>query len=165
MGGGLIEVIVSPLVEACPTKKKESSMGLLHSFYCWGSVFVILVSTLLFLAFGISNWKIIACAWAIVPIANAVFFCFVPLYTLPSGDEKNSSFRSLAKNRAFWVLCLLMFCAGATEISVSQWGVRFRGAGTGHFQDARGLGGTDGVRRAHGDLPRFLRQDVKQNFP
>ncbi|MBS5022638.1 MAG: MFS transporter [Firmicutes bacterium] len=131
MGGGLIEVIVSPLVEACPTKKKESSMGLLHSFYCWGSVFVILVSTLLFLAFGISNWKIIACAWAIVPIANAVFFCFVPLYTLPSGDEKNSSFRSLAKNRAFWVLCLLMFCAGATEISVSQWASAFAEQGLG----------------------------------
>lgn len=131
MGGGLIEVIVSPLVEACPTEKKESSMGLLHSFYCWGSVFVILVSTLLFFAFGISSWKIVACAWAIIPIANAVFFCFVPLYTLPTGDERTSSFCSLVKNRSFWVLFLLMFCAGATEISVSQWASAFAEQGLG----------------------------------
>lgn len=132
IGGGLIEVVVSPLVEACPTEKKESSMGLLHSFYCWGSVFVILASTLLFRIFGISNWRIVACIWAILPIANAVFFCFVPLYALPSaGDEQTTSFRSLAKNKSFWVLLLLMFCAGATEISVTQWASAFAEQGLG----------------------------------
>ncbi len=126
MGGGLIEVVVSPVVEACPTKKKEASMGLLHSFYCWGSVFVILVSTLLFAVVGISHWKLIACLWAVLPLANAVFFCFVPLYSLPqSADERPSTFRSLAKNRAFWVLFILMLCAGATEVSVTQWASAF----------------------------------------
>lgn len=132
MGGGLIEVIVSPLVEACPTEKKESSMGLLHSFYCWGSVFVILVSTLLFRIAGVSRWKLIACVWALLPVANAVFFCLVPLYTLPGAENgRSSSFRELAKNRAFWILLLLMFCAGATEQAVAQWASAFAEQGLG----------------------------------
>lgn len=126
MGGGLIEVVISPLLEACPTEKKESSMGLLHSFYCWGCVFTVLVSTLLFSAFGISHWRIIACVWAIVPAANAVFFCFVPLYSLPKPENgETTSFRSLAKNGKFWLLMLLMLCAGATEAAVAQWASAF----------------------------------------
>ena len=132
MGGGLIEVVISPLVEACPTKKKASSMGFLHSFYCWGSVFVILVSTLLFNLVGISQWRAIACVWAILPAANAVLFCFVPLYSLPKSEtEEAPSFRSLAKNRKFWVLFVLMFCAGATEVAVAQWASAFAEDGLG----------------------------------
>lgn len=125
-------MVISPLVEACPTKKKASSMGLLHSFYCWGSVFVILVSTLLFNLVGISQWRAIACVWAILPAANAVLFCFVPLYSLPKSEtEEAPSFRSLAKNRKFWVLFVLMFCAGATEVAVAQWASAFAEDGLG----------------------------------
>lgn len=126
MGAGLLEVIVSPIVEACPTKRKESAMGFLHSAYCWGSVFVVLLSTLLFSVFGIGHWKILACLWGIPPALNAVLFLFVPLYKLPEPEEKNlSSFRSLASQRIFWLFMLLMLCAGATEAAVAQWASAF----------------------------------------
>ena len=126
MGAGLLEVIVSPIVEACPTKRKESAMGFLHSAYCWGSVFVVLLSTLLFSVFGIGHWKILACLWGIPPALNAVLFLFVPLYKLPEPEEKNrSSFRSLVSRRIFWLFMLLMLCAGATEAAVAQWASAF----------------------------------------
>lgn len=107
-------------------------MGLLHSFYCWGSVFVILVSTIFFMTVGIKNWKIISCVWAIVPALNGIFFCFVPLYSLPGAEDgKTYSFRALAKSRTFWILMLLMFCAGATELAVTQWASTFAEQGLG----------------------------------
>ena len=82
VGGGLIEVLISPIVEACPTERKEATMSLLHSFYCWGHVFVVLASTLFFFLFGIENWKILALIWAVVPLLNALYFTQVPLRTL-----------------------------------------------------------------------------------
>ena len=82
LGGGLLEVLVSPVVEACPTDNKESTMGLLHSFYCWGHVGVVLLSTIFFTAFGIQNWKVLAVCWAALPLINAVIFKFVPIASL-----------------------------------------------------------------------------------
>lgn len=102
VGAGLLEVIVSPIVEACPTKRKEAAMGFLHSVFCWGSVFVVLVSTLLFSTIGIAHWRLIACLWAIIPAAGAMLFFFVPFYSLPQAeDEQPSGFRSLAKTASF----------------------------------------------------------------
>ena len=126
VGGGLLEVLVSPIVEACPTEGKEAAMSLLHSFYCWGHVFVVLVSTAFFALFGTANWRVMACIWAIVPALNAVYFTKVPINTLSSGDgEAGMSMGALAKSGIFWLLMLLMVCAGASEQAMSQWSSLF----------------------------------------
>lgn len=120
IGGGLTEVIISPIVEACPTDKKGAAMSLLHSFYCWGSVLVVLVSTLLFNTVGLSSWKIIAALWAIIPACNAVYFCFVPINSL-ADEGRGMTITALLKEKVFWVLALLMVCSGASELAMSQW--------------------------------------------
>lgn len=124
IGGGVMEVLVSPVVEACPTKKKEAAMSLLHSFYCWGHVGVVLLSTCFFQIFGISNWKMLACIWAIVPLINCFYFALVPIYPIVSEEEK-LSLKNLLGQKAFWLLIVLMICAGASEQAVSQWASAF----------------------------------------
>lgn len=128
IGGGLIEVLISPIVEACPTKRKEATMSLLHSFFCWGQVGVIALSTLFFTLAGMENWAILPCIWAILPLANALYFCFVPIQTLVE-EHKKLSLKALFSNRVFWVLMLLMLCAGASEQSMSQWASAFAESG------------------------------------
>ncbi|MBQ9142057.1 MAG: MFS transporter [Lachnospiraceae bacterium] len=124
IGGGLMEVLVSPVVEACPTEKKEAAMSLLHSFYCWGHVGVVLISTLFFLLFGIESWQIMACIWAIVPFINIFYFSIVPIYPIV-GEHEKLSLRGLLKQRVFWLLIVLMVCAGASEQAMSQWASAF----------------------------------------
>ena len=124
IGGGLIEVLISPIVEACPTKRKKAAMGLLHSFYCWGHAAVILLSTLFFTVFGISNWRILACLWAIVPLFNAVYFTQVPISSL-NEDGSGMPVRELFRTRMFWFMIILMICAGACEQGISQWASAF----------------------------------------
>lgn len=131
VGGGLLEVLVSPIVEACPTNNKEKAMSLLHSFYCWGHVGVVLLSTLYFTVFGISNWKIMALVWAIVPAANALLFTRVPIVSLNGEEEKGFSLKELAGEKLFWVFLVLMLCAGACEQAVSQWASTFAEKGLG----------------------------------
>lgn len=121
VGGGLLEVLVSPVVEACPTDNKEKAMSLLHSFYCWGHVGVVLLSTLFFYLCGIENWKILAVIWAVVPLMNAVAFAKVPMAQLLEDGDKGLSLKELASMKMFWVLMLMMLCAGASEQAVSQW--------------------------------------------
>ena len=121
VGGGLLEVLVSPVVEACPTDNKEKAMSLLHSFYCWGHVGVVLLSTLFFQLCGIRNWKILAVLWAIVPLLNAVVFTRVPMAQLLEEGDTGLSMKELASMKMFWVLMLMMLCAGASEQAVSQW--------------------------------------------
>ena len=128
IGGGFIEVLVSPIIEACPFERKAAAMSLLHSFYCWGQLLVILVSTLFFGIFGIDNWKILSCIWALIPFCNAFLFLCVPLYTAPEG-EKTASRMQLFKQPFFRLLLLIMFCAGAAELSMSQWASSFAEAG------------------------------------
>ncbi|MCI2047834.1 MAG: MFS transporter [Faecalibacterium sp.] len=121
MGGGLLEVLVSPIMEACPTKNKEKAMSLLHSFYCWGHVAVVVLSTLFFTMFGIENWKILARLWAIVPLLNFLAFTRVPLAPILPEGERGLTIGQLAQKKVFWLLALLMLCAGASEQAVSQW--------------------------------------------
>ena len=124
IGGGLIEVLISPIVEACPTDEKSAAMSLLHSFYCWGHVAVILLTTLFFVTVGIENWRMLACMWAIIPLANAVYFCFVPINTLVSAEE-SVPMKQLFKSKLFWIFILLMICSGASEQGMSQWSSAF----------------------------------------
>lgn len=125
VGGGLLEVLVSPIVEACPTDNKEKAMSLLHSFYCWGHVAVVLLSTLFFRFFGIQNWKILALFWVLIPLLNTFAFCKVPIAPLLAEDEKGMSLKELLCGKLFWILLVLMICAGACEQAVSQWASTF----------------------------------------
>lgn len=131
IGGGLLEVLVSPVVEACPTDNKEQAMSLLHSFYCWGHVGVVLISTVFFQLFGIGNWRILAVIWALVPLCNGIAFTKVPIASLIEEGEKGFSLKELAKQKIFWVFMLMMLCAGASEQAVSQWASTFAEKGLG----------------------------------
>lgn len=131
IGGGLLEVIMSPTVEACPTDNKEKAMSLLHSFYCWGHVGVVLISTLFFAVAGIDNWKILAILWAIIPILNMILFTQVPIAPLIAEDETGLSMKDLFRNKVFWIFMLVMVCAGASEQVVSQWASTFAEKGLG----------------------------------
>lgn len=124
VGGGLLEVLVSPIVEACPTAHKEKAMSLLHSFYCWGHVGVVVISTAFFRLFGIENWRILALIWFLIPLFNAFMFMKVPIAS-SSDNETVLSPVMLIRQKAFWIFVLLMFCAGASEQAVSQWASTF----------------------------------------
>lgn len=131
IGGGLLEVLVSPIVEACPTDNKETAMSLLHSFYCWGQVGVVLLSTIFFAVFGISHWRILATIWALLPIANMIVFFRVPIPSLQPDGEKGLDWKELLSNRLFWIVMLMMFSAGASEQAVSQWASALAESGMG----------------------------------
>lgn len=129
-GSGLIEVIISPLVEACPTENKSGSMSLLHSFYCWGQMAVVLLSTVFFSTFGTENWKYLSFVWALVPIFNGVYMCFVPFPKMLS-ENKGMGIKALFKNKLFYACAIIMFCAGASELAMSQWASTFAEKGLG----------------------------------
>lgn len=129
-GGGLIEVMVSPLVEACPTDNKAGVMSLLHSFYCWGTVGVIAISTLFLYFFGKESWGVLALLWALFPLAVGLYFTQVPIYTLVEEGE-GLSIRKLCSMKLFWIFILLMFAAGSSEQAMSQWASAFAESGLG----------------------------------
>lgn len=131
VGGGILEVLISPIIEACPTDNKEKAMSLLHSFYCWGHMGVVLFSTAFFSIFGIENWKILALIWAVIPVLNAILFSRVPIYSLGDEGEKGLSLKELFSTKIFWVLMLMMICSGASEQAVSQWASTFAEQGLG----------------------------------
>ena len=141
VGGGLLEVLVSPVVEACPSTHKEKAMSMLHSFYCWGHVGVVLFSSIFFKLAGIENWKLLAVLWAVIPILNALVFTRVPIApVLPEGEE-GMTIGTLFQNRIFWLLFVMMICAGASEQSVSQWASLFAEKGLGISKTAGDLAG------------------------
>lgn len=125
IGGGIIEVVNSPIVEACPTENKEGTMSLLHSFYCWGHVGVVILSTLFFWIFGIENWKYMAVLWAMVPFLNGIAFLKVPIAPIIAEGETGMTMKQLLKMPLFWVLFLMMLCSGASELGMSQWASAF----------------------------------------
>lgn len=141
VGGGLIEVLISPIVEACPTKNKETAMSLLHSFYCWGHVGVVLLSTVFFGVFGILNWKYLALFWALIPMMNILFFSKVPIIPLVAENEKSHNFKTLFRQKIFWIMMLIMVCAGASEQAASQWASAFAEAGLGVSKTVGDLSG------------------------
>lgn len=124
IGSGLVEVLVSPIVEACPFENKEGMMSLLHSFYCWGAVAVIFGSTLFFTVFGVENWKTLTIIWALLPLYNAFNFIFCPIERLVE-DGEGMRIGQLFRLPLFWLLILLMICSGASEASMAQWASAF----------------------------------------
>lgn len=128
VGSGLIEVLTSPIVEACPFENKAGAMSLLHSFYCWGFAAVVLLSTLFFHFFGIENWRILALLWSIIPIYNIYNFAVCPIEKLVDDGEK-MSLKELLKTKVFWIFILLMIGAGASENSMAQWASTFAESG------------------------------------
>lgn len=131
IGGGLIEVLVSPIMESCPTKNKAKAMSLLHSFYCWGHVGVVLLSTLFFQCFGIGQWKLLAAVWTVIPLVNGCIFFTAPIAPLNENGEPGMSIAALGREKIFWVFLLMMTCAGASEQAVSQWASTFAEKGLG----------------------------------
>ncbi len=124
IGSGLIEVLMSPIVEACPFENKEGMMSLLHSFYCWGAMSVIIGSTLFFSVFGLGEWKILTILWALIPLYNTFNFINCPIEHLVEDGQSMGS-RQLLKTPVFWLMIVLMICAGASEASMAQWASAF----------------------------------------
>ncbi len=130
IGGGLLEVVASPIIEACPTDKKSSAMSLLHSFYSWGQVGVILIATVYFSQFGLDNWHMLPMLCAAIPAVDALYFIFVPVNSLPS-DKGFKGVKALITTRLFWVMMIIMLAAGASELAMSQWASMFAEKGLG----------------------------------
>lgn len=124
IGSGTMEVIVSPIVEACPTENKASHMSLLHSFYCWGSLFTIILTTVFFNLLTIEKWRVIAGIWAIVPLADALLFAVVPI-TIVTDEETSSPIGNLVKDMKLWLILIAMFAGGATEHAITNWASAF----------------------------------------
>lgn len=141
VGGGLLEVLVSPVVEACPSDNKEKAMSMLHSFYCWGHVGVVAISTIFFKLVGIENWKVLAVVWSLIPLCNAFVFARVPIAPLIEEGEKGLSIKELFSMKIFWVLFIMMICSGASEQAVSQWASTFAEMGLGISKAAGDLAG------------------------
>ena len=131
VGGGLLEVLVSPIIEACPTDNKEAAMSLLHSFYCWGCTGVVLFSTVFFALFGTEHWKILTLLWVIIPVCNMILFTKVPIYSLHEEGEKGMTMGELFREKVFWFLMIMMVCSGASEQAVSQCASTFAEQGLG----------------------------------
>lgn len=141
LGGGLLEVLVSPVMQACPSDNKEKAMSLLHSFYCWGHVGVVAISTAFFALFGVSNWKILAVVWALVPLMNLFIFAKAPLAPVVAEGEQGMRLKELFSMKLFWLLLVMMLCAGASEQAVSQWASTFAEKGLGISKAAGDLAG------------------------
>lgn len=130
IGGGIIEVLISPITEACPTDNKESVMSLLHSFYCWGVVAVVALSTLFLYFFGKESWQWLTLLWALFPLANSMYFCFVPICHLTKAGE-GMTIKQLLCSGSFWIFALMMVTAGGSELAMSQWSSAFAESGLG----------------------------------
>ncbi len=124
IGGGIIEVLISPIVDSLPGEAKSSAMSLLHSFYCWGQMGVVLVTTVLLWLLGTGIWFILPMLWALVPIWNLFRFLKVPLLP-PVAEHERVPLKSLLGNRAYLIALVLMLCAGASELTMSQWSSLF----------------------------------------
>ncbi len=133
VGGGMTEVLISPIVQACPTEHKEAHMNLLHSFYCWGHMAVILGSTLFFALAGIRSWRYLAFIWAAVPVTAGILFAFVPLQKLDDNipQAERISFFGLFRRPLFWLFVLMMALSGAAEQAMGQWASALAEAGLG----------------------------------
>ena len=156
LGGGLIEVMVSPIVEACPSEHKAKAMSLLHSFYCWGQLGTVAISTLFLFAFGTGSWPVLACLWAIVPAIGIAMFAGAPMPRIVPEGTATMRFADLSKKPVFYLMFLMMLCAGAAEQGMSQW-ASVRRVRSGRDQGDWRLGGTCRIRPDDGPVPHDLR--------
>ena len=153
VGGGMTEVMISPIMEACPTDEKSGNMSFLHSFYCWGVVATVLLSTGFFVLFGTDDWKVLACLFALIPFSNIFFFASVPLYPIGEEDNDRPNYKKLFSQKVFWLMLLMMVCAGASELAVAQWASSFAESAlrvdktTGDLLGACGFAVTMGIAR------------------
>lgn len=141
VGGGIVEVLISPIMEGCPTKNKEQAMSLLHSFYCWGTVVIILLTTVFFRLAGIDNWRILTVLWAVIPTVNGFNFLRAPIPSLIAPGESGMTIWDLLKSKVFWLLMVIMLCGGAAELAVGQWASAFAEKGLGISKAAGDLAG------------------------
>lgn len=162
IGSGLIEVLVSPIVEACPFEHKDGVMSLLHSFYCWGAVGVILGSTLFFALFGVENWRILTLIWALVPLYNTLNFLNCPIERLVE-DGRSMRIGQLLRLPLFWLIILLMVCAGASEASMAQWASAFTESALGVSKTVGDLAGP-GLFAAFMGISRMLYGKFSEKF-
>ena len=125
IGGGLLEVLASPIIESCPLSNKASLMSVLHSFYCWGIVITVLVSTAFFAVFGIENWEILSLIWALLPVLNIVFICFVPMPSPPPVEKGKTDLKTVFSKGIFWIFLAMMFASGSSEMAIQQWASTF----------------------------------------
>lgn len=130
IGGGFVEVILSPVIEALPLGNKSGAMCFLHSFYCWGHIFTVLAATIYFNLFTIDAWRYLPVALAVIPLLNCITFAVCPLETL-EGDETPSSYKSIFTMRGFWLFPVLILASGAAEQSIAQWASDFAEIGLG----------------------------------
>ena len=137
VGGGLLEVLVSPIVEGCPTKNKAGIMSLMHSFYCWGAVFAVLVSTGFFAIFGIENWRYITLLWAVIPAICFILFLKAPIYPISEDGDDKPNYKELLSQKSFIIMFIIMICGGASEQAVAQWTSTFM-EGTLHLDKTMG---------------------------
>ena len=125
VGGGYIEVLISPLVDSLPGEEKEKAMSLLHSFYCWGQAAVVLISTLLIWGLGESFWFLLPVLWALLPLCNTFLCAKVPVIEPKEQSHQPIPFKMLLKNKLFLIAVLMMLAAGASEMGMSQWSSLF----------------------------------------
>lgn len=121
LGAGLIEVLISPIMEACPTTRKNAMMNLLHSCFAWGQMLVIILSTVFFAVFSIKSWRILSLLWAILPFCNAFVFIGAPINQFGEGAPPKAAIRSMLRSKLFWLFLIMMIASGASELAVSQW--------------------------------------------
>lgn len=125
VGAGLLDITINPIINSCPSTDSNQLLCLLHSFYCWGSVAAVGISTIVFSIFSTSSWKLMALAWAVLPIVNAISFTRVPIAPIMDENEERLSVKDMLKTKAFWVFMVLILCAGSSEQAVSQWASTF----------------------------------------
>lgn len=130
-GSGLIEVMANPILDACPIENKSRIMSIMHSFYCWGVVGVIILSTLFFTVIGIDNWRVLSCLWAVIPLANAALITKIPIYAILEETKDKPNYRALFSQKVFWIIMIIMLGAGASEMAISQWASTFVETGFG----------------------------------
>lgn len=130
IGGGLLEVVISPIVEALPSDNKEGSMSLLHSFYCWGQMAVVILTTILIRILGKELWFILPILWSFFPLYNMFTFFHVPILSLVH-EGKEMKLKELFSAKTFYLAMLLMICSGASELAITQWASMFAEKGLG----------------------------------
>lgn len=164
VGSGLIEVLCSPIIEACPFPNKESTMSLLHSFYCWGAVGVILGSTLFFTFFGVDNWKILACVWALIPLYNIINFTTCPIEPIVE-DANGMNMGQLLKKTNVLDIPSFDGCCRSIRMHNGTVGIGICGSVIRSRQSYWRLGRTMWICILHGAWPTLVWQERSESRP